>query len=144
MQTILHTFQFCEHNFHYVQAPCPTSHAVTHEVVGVTKDDSEFLYSNEELLHAVFEYGRIIWLSKKDELKEESVPSMTLDEAQKLGEGMEVNYQGYSCLIRKVMFFGGNHPYWILAPEMGMPKQMRVKVGGGPISYAACQPVGLR
>lgn len=139
MQTILHTFQFCEHNFHYVQAPCPKSHAVTHEVVGVTKEDSGFLYSNEEMPHAVFEYGRIIWLSKKNELKGEEVSGMTLEEAQKLGEGAEVSYQGYSCLIRKVMFFGGSHPYWILAPEMGMPKQMRAKVGSAPISYAACQ-----
>jgi hypothetical protein len=141
MSKILHTFKFCEHDFNFVQVPDVDQWSTNFEVVGLTRKDSDFLYSNEEMPHAVFEYGRCIWLANKDNLKETEVKTMTLEDAQKIKEGMEVNYQGYSCLVRKIMFFGGSHPYWILAPEMGMPKVMRQKIGSAPISYAACEPV---
>ena len=138
MQKILHTFKFCDHNFNYVQIPSPDSWSVTHEIFGIAKEDEEFLFLNEDLNNAVFEYGRSIWLSKRDEIVSREYLNMTIEDAKNIKVGDTVLFRGHECLVRKIMFYGNDHPYFIIAGRKELSISMRQHIGKSPYSYSLC------
>lgn len=134
MELIEFEFEYEKHMFIYMQKTFWKKWLVESEVDAISEDAEELLKDNY-FRYDCFQHGRHLYFETRNN------PIMVPNEATDINEGDIVLFQQYECLVLKKIFFGGNHPYFLLGGKKEYSDRVRAKIGKNPVSYTLLRKV---